>query len=70
LFANKDKYDGPFKSGRMTGTNGRYEFMNGEVFEGDLSNGKFHGKGTYRFGQTNLRCTGSFEDNVLHGPGQ
>jgi hypothetical protein len=52
-FANKDRYEGPFKAGAQHGQ-GTHYFANGDRYVGAFEAGLRHGKGVHHFasGQT------------------
>jgi len=46
-----DRYEGPFKRGRMHGSSGKkYTFLTGDIFKGTWRKGQAHGWGRKDFG--------------------
>ena len=63
-------YVGGWKDGKMSGK-GRFEFWNGDVYEGEYADGKRHGEGIYTFGATGESHAATFErGETVTRPGQ
>lgn len=58
-----DKYDvGIYKNGNLHGI-GRKHLHNGDIYDGELRNGSFQGKGVFLSRSTGEWVYGSFENN-------
>ena len=50
--------------------NGRYTYINGDVYEGEWRNGRRHGTGTYKFAATGSHYYGQWKNGRQVGYGE
>src|SRR6185312_7025404 len=67
-FSNGDKYTGQFNSKGLQHGKGVYEFVNGDIYDGDFVNGKFEGKGKFTSAEGDI-YEGEFKSDLYHGKG-
>lgn len=49
---------------------GKFTWADGSFYEGDFSEGVFHGAGVYYFKEYNKTYTGGFANGKIEGPGE
>merc|ERR1712013_682327 len=67
VFANCDRYEGPFKNGKKHLENAKYFFANCDRYEGPFKDGNMHGEVRSSSTQMATATMGSCKDDEKHG---
>ena len=68
VFANVGTYKGSFSGGNLEGI-GRFEYLNGSVYDGDWKDNKRHGMGKFIESDQVTEYNGEWEHDCKHGRG-